>query len=127
MHAVFKCNRIALELEYPIVLRVRCGFSFVEVWIKVLAFSKWSLRSPSPATSEFSYLTIFCKGHRYAKHGKMLNYEKFTLVNFTLLSDIDNRKPSSESDAAYVIHFLFLAGLSVDFNSGNQPFHFTKN
>ena len=55
---------------------------------------------------------------------KMLNYGKLIIVNFTLLSDIDNRKPSSESGAAYVIHFLFLAGLSIVFSSGNQPFHF---
>ena len=56
----------------------------------------------------------------------MLNCGKLTIVNFTLLSDIDNRKQSSESDAAYVIHFLFLAGLSVVFSLGNQPFHFTN-
>ena len=58
----------------------------------------------------------------------MLNCGKLIVVNFTLDSDIDNRKPSSELGAAYVMHnFLFLAGLSVVFASGNQPFRFTKN
>ena len=57
----------------------------------------------------------------------MLNCGKLIIVNFTLLSDIDNRKPLSESLAAYVIHFFFLAGVSVLFSSGNQPLHFTKN
>ena len=49
------------------------------------------------------------------------------IVNVALLSDIDKRKATSESGAAYVIHFLFLAGLSVVFPPGNQTFHFTKN
>ena len=39
----------------------------------------------------------------------MLSCGKVIIVNFTLLSYIDNRKPTSESGAAYVFHFLFLA------------------
>ena len=58
----------------------------------------------------------------------MLNCGKLLIVNFILLSDIDNRNPSSESGAAYVIHFLFLAAwVILFFSSGNESFHFTKN
>ena len=55
----------------------------------------------------------------YSKHWKMLNCGKLITVNFTLLSDIDKRKTLIESSAADVIHFLFLAGLSIGFSSGN--------
>ena len=70
---------------------------------------------------------MFCKSYRYSKHRKMLSCDKLIIVSVTLMSDIDNREPTSESGAAYVIHFLFLAGLSVVFSLGNQAFHFTKN
>lgn len=60
--------------------------------------------------------------------GKMLNHEiKLIIVNYTLLSDITNRKPLRSSGAAYAIHFLFWVRLSVVLSSGNQPFQFTKN
>ena len=49
----------------------------------------------------------------------MLRCGKLIIVNFTLLSDIDTRKPKSQSAAPYVIHFLYLAGLSVVFSSDN--------
>ena len=76
---------------------------------------------------EFSYLAIFCKSHRSSKHGKMLNCSKFVIVNFTftLLSDIDNTK-LTRLLKVIIFHFLFLAGLSIVFSSGNQLFHFTK-
>ena len=57
----------------------------------------------------------------------MLSYDKLIIVKVTLLLDIDNRKATSESSAAYVIHFLFLAGLPIVFSLGNQAFHFIKN
>ena len=49
------------------------------------------------------------------------------IVNVKLLSDIDNRKPTIESNAAYVNRFLFLVKLSVVFSLGNQAFHFSKS
>ena len=72
----------------------------------------------------------FIKTRDIQNTGKlMLNCGKLIIVNFALLSDID-RKPLSESGTTYmymyVIHFRFLAGVSVVFSSGNQPFHFTK-
>ena len=54
----------------------------------------------------------------------MLRCGKFIIVNFTLLSDIDIGKPKSQSGASYLIHFLFLAGLSVVFSSDNQAISF---
>ena len=75
----------------------------------------------------FPIRQFFVQTRNIQNRGKlMLNCGKLIIVNFALLSDIDNRKPLTESGAAYVIHFLFLAGVSVVFSLGNQPFHFTK-
>ena len=55
----------------------------------------------------------------------MLNFGKLKIVNFKLLSDTDNRKPSRESGAAYVNHFLvFLAALPVVSFFGQPTFSF---
>ena len=86
---------------------------------KGFKFSIFKIESSISIASEFSYVTIFCESHRYSKHWKMLNCGKLITVNFTLLSDIDKRKTLIESSAADVIHFLFLAGLSIGFSSGN--------
>ena len=56
----------------------------------------------------------------------MLRGSKLIIVNFTVLLDIDIRKPTIKSGDAYVIHFLFLAGLPVVFSLGNQAFHLPK-
>lgn len=101
---------------------------FVEEWFKVLAL--FTIISIVYMMSlAFSYPAIFFQSQRYLNHRKMLSCCKAitVIVYFKLLLDIGNGKPASDLGAACVIHFLFLAGLSTVFSSGNQAFHFTKN
>ena len=57
----------------------------------------------------------------------MLSFGKLKIVNFKILSDIDDRKPSSESGAAYVIHFLFLAAFLFFFGPPTFSFLLPKS
>ena len=56
----------------------------------------------------------------------MFSWGKLTIVN-SLLSDIDIRKSNGKSGAAYVIQFLFLAGLPGCCFFGQPVFSFYQN
>lgn len=77
---------------------------------------------------EFSYLAIFWKSHRSSKHGKMLNCSKFVIVNFTftLLSDIDNTKPTRLLKVIIFI-FYFWLGCPLSFLRATNFFILPKS
>ena len=98
---------MALEVEY--LNSFKCALVVFFCGSLGLRFSIFKMESPFSIRHlfvEFSHQTIFCKSHRYSKHGKMLSCSKLIIVDLTLPLDIDNRKPTTDSNFNESIELL---------------------